>query len=145
MWQKRSTCVAVNAIMFAFLYLTVTFNKEYLRSAFAGNPILELLTGSYPNFIAAYVISLFPACPILTRRALISKGTRLIMATAAVVFVILTIEEFVSVFGASKVADGNDVVASALGVSCSILTFLILRRAVARRQPGAECQDVAGL
>ncbi len=92
MWRKRSTCVVVNAILLAFLFLSVSFNKEYLRPAFEGNPVLSVFTGSYANFIAAYAISLFPACPIHTKRFSRTKGMQIVLATATGVFIILTIE-----------------------------------------------------
>jgi hypothetical protein len=142
MWNKRGTCVAVNATLLALLFLSVSFNKEYLRPAFAGNPVLDLFTGSYPNFIAAYVISLFPVCPMLTKRPNITRGMQIVLATAAGVFIILTIEELAPVFGVSKVRDGSDIIASALGSSCAILTFHFLRRAVSRRKNEAGLQDV---
>jgi hypothetical protein len=144
MSHKTSTCVAVNAILLALLFLSVSFNKEYLRPAFAGNSVLQLLTGSYANFIAAYVISLFPACPILTKRFSVTRGMRIILATAIGVFIILTIEELAPVFGASKVRDGHDIIASALGSFCAILTFHALRRAVSRRKSETEIQEAAG-
>ena len=143
MSHKRITCVAVNAILLALLLLSVSFNKEYLRPAFAGNPVLELLTGSYANFIAAYVISLFPACPILTRRFGVTRQMQIILATAVGVFIILTIEELAPGLGASKVRDGNDIIASALGSFCAILTFHFLRRAVSRRKNEAELEEAA--
>ena len=110
----------------------MTFNKEYLRPACAGNSVLGLFTDSYPNFIAAYVMTLFPACPILTKRLPVTSGMRIILATGVGVFVILTIEELAPIFGASEVRDGNDIIASALGSFCAILTFHFLRRAVLR-------------
>jgi hypothetical protein len=143
MSHKRSTCVAVNAILFALLLVSVSFNKEYLRPAFAGNPVLELLTGSYANFIAAYVISLLPACPLLTKRFGVTREMQIILATAVGVFIILTIEELAPVFGASKVRDGNDIIASALGSFCAILTFHFLRRAVPRRKNETAIQEAA--
>ena len=114
----------VNAILLAFLFLSISFNKEYLRPALAGNPILNVFTGSYANFIAAYMISLFPACLIHTKRFSNAKGMIIILATAIGVFIILTIEEFAPVFGASKVRDGYDIVASAFGSSCAVLRYI---------------------
>lgn len=135
--------MAVNAILFALLLLSVSFNKEYLRLAFMGNPVLDLLTGSCANFIAAYLISLFSACPILSRKFGITRQMQIFLATSVGVFIALTIEELVSVLGASKVRDGNDIIASALGSFCAIFTFLFLRRAVSRRNNKAEIEEAA--
>jgi hypothetical protein len=142
MWHKRSTSIAVNSILFAFLFLSVSFNKEYLRPAFEGIPILSILTGSYPNFIAAYVISLFPAYPILTKRFTSTRSTSIIVATAIGVLVILTIEEMAPLFGASEVRDVYDIIASAFGSSCAVLTFISLRRVVTRGKNEVGSQGI---
>ena len=138
MWQKRGTCIAVNAALLAFLFLSVSFNKEYLRPAFTGETVLATLTGSYSNFMAAYVISLSPACAILTKRVAPAKGTAIIVATAISVFAILTIEEVTSILGVSAVRDGHDIIASALGSSCAILTFLLLRKIMRPKENGVH-------
>ena len=138
MWQKRGTCIAVNAALFAFLFLSVSFNKEYLRPAFTGGTVLATLTGSYSNFMAAYVISLSPACAILTKRFAPTKGTAVVVATAIGVFAILATEEVTSILGVSALRDGHDVIASALGSSCAILTFLLLRKIMLRKESEAQ-------
>ncbi|MDH4139935.1 MAG: hypothetical protein OEV43_05125 [Coriobacteriia bacterium] len=141
MWQKRGTCIAVNAALMAFLFLSASFNKEYLRPAYTGGAVLATLTGSYSNFMAAYVISLSPACPILTRMFAPTKGTAVVVATAIGVFAILTIEEVTSILGVSEVRDGHDVIASALGASCAILTFLLLRQIMRPKENEAQPPD----
>lgn len=144
MWHKRSTYIAVNSILLAFLFLSVSFNKEYLRPAFAGIPALDILTGSYPNFIAAYVISLFPAYPILTKRFTGTRGTSIIVATAIGVFVILTIEEIAPIWGASKVRDVYDIIANAFGSTCAVLTILALRRIISHGKNETESREAVG-
>ncbi len=133
-----TTCLAVNAALFAFLFLSVSLNKEYLRPAFAGGTVLATLSGSYSNFMAACVIGLSTACPVLTGRFGHTRGTAVIVATALGAFAILAVEELTSVLGVSAVRDGYDVIASALGSICAILTFLLLKRIVRNR--GAEAQ-----
>ncbi len=132
MGPGRVKRLAVNVILLAFLFLSVTFNKEHLRPALAGVPILDILTGSFPNFMAAYVISLFPVSSVLTRRSAGTRSLRIVVAAAVAAFVILTIEEVAPIFGASTVRDGHDIIASALGSLCAVLTFLFLRRIAAR-------------
>ena len=141
MWQKRGTCIAVNAALFAFLFLSVSFNKEYLRPAFTGGTVLATLAGSYSNFMAAYVISLSPACPILTKRFAPTKGTTVIVATAIGVFAILTIEEVTSILSVSAVRDGHDVIASALGSFCAVLTFLLVRKIMRRKENETQAPE----
>jgi len=141
MWRRRGTCVATNAALLAFLFLSVSFNKEYLRPAFTGGTVLATLAGSYSNFMAAWVIGLSPACPILTQRFTPTRGTAVVVATAIGVFAILTIEEVTSILGISAVRDGYDVIASALGSSSAILTFLLLRRIMSRKETEAQSSE----
>lgn len=132
MVHRKISYIAVNLILLAFLYLSVSLNKTYIRPAWAPIPVLNVLTGSFANFMAAYVISLFPATPILTWRLSDARGLRIIIAAAVVVFIILAIEELAPIFSASKVRDGYDIIASALGSSCAVLTFVLLRKAIRR-------------
>jgi len=134
LWQRAGTCVAVSAALFAFLFVSVSLNKAYLRPAFAAGTILATLSGSYSNFIAAWTMGVSPACPVLTRGFSFRRGTAVVAAAAVGAFAILTIEELTSVFGVSDVRDVHDVAASALGSSCAVLTFLVLRRIALRRR-----------
>ena len=52
-WKEKRRLIATNALLFAALFLLVTFNKDYLRPAFGLTPAIGILTGSLPNFLAA--------------------------------------------------------------------------------------------
>jgi len=140
MWQRKRTYLAVNLILGAFLFLSVSFNKEHLRPACSGIPILDILTGSYSNFMAAYVVSLFAATAVLSKRLTDTRSLRIVVAAAVAVFLILTVEELAPVLGASKVCDGYDIVASMLGSSLAVFTFLLLRQAIARAKSRVEAE-----
>jgi len=65
-------------------------NKEYLRPLFENRPVLGIVTGSFPNFIAAYLISLFPVAFILAKEPDIKKSRFLFYIGSLIVFIILT-------------------------------------------------------
>lgn len=64
---KNKRYLAINLILLAVLYLSVTFNKEFIRPVYRHSPILGIITGSFSNFMAAYIISLVPIAPILAK------------------------------------------------------------------------------
>ena len=118
--------IAINLILFAILYLSVEFNKEFIRPLYSGSPFLGILTGTFPNFIAAYIISLFPIAAILAKRLNVKKSRLLIYIFAVVVFLILTVEEFQPFFDASTVYDIYDIIANGVGSIIAIITFELL-------------------
>ena len=122
---RNKRYIAINLILFAILYLTVTFNKEFIRPIYGQSPIIGILTGSFSNFMAAYIISLFPIAPILAKNIEIKKARLMIYSTSILVFIILTIEELKPFVSASKTYDIYDIIASGLGSLIAILTFEI--------------------
>ena len=121
--------IAINLILFAVLYFAVSFNKEFIRPIIDDSNLLRILTGSFPNFIAAYIISFFPIAAILSKNINIKISRYIIYIVAFIVFLILTVEEFQPFFGASTVYDLYDIIASGLGSVLTIITFeLFLRR-----------------
>ncbi len=121
--------ISINLILFAVLYFAVYFNKEFIRPIIGDSNLFRILTGSFPNFIAAYIISLFPIAAILAKKPNIRKSRYIIYIVAFIVFLILIVEEFQPFFGASTVYDLYDIIASGLGSICAIITFeLLLRR-----------------
>jgi hypothetical protein len=120
---KNKRYIAINLILFAVLYLTVTFNKEFIRPVFGNSPIIGIITGSFSNFMAAYIISLFPVAPLLARNIELKKARLFIYCTSILVFLILTIEELRPFVSASTTYDIYDILASGLGSLTAILTF----------------------
>jgi len=123
---KNKRYVVVILILFAILYLSVTFNKEFIRPVYRHSPILGIITGSFPNFMAAYIISLFPIALILAKSIEIKKARLIFYSISIFVFIILTIEELKPFVSASKTYDIYDIVASGLGSIIAIITFEII-------------------
>ena len=118
--------IAINLILFAILYLSVTFNKEFIRPVYGQSPFIGIITGSFSNFMATYIISLFPISPIIKRSVVLKKARIIIYVTSIIVFLILTIEELKPMWGASTQYDLFDILASGLGSLFAILTFEIM-------------------
>jgi hypothetical protein len=134
--KNKGKYIAINLILFALLYFSVSLNKEYIRPLFKNKPILGIVTGSFPNFIAAYFTSLFSIAFILAKELNIRKSRFLFYAVAIIVFIILTIEEIKPFFHASVVYDIYDIMASGLGSIFAILTFELFLRRFIKQKPG---------
>jgi len=98
-------------------------NKTYIRPHFT-SPIMTLFSGSFPNFIAAYLISLFAVNAVMTIRP--KNGRQIIYASAIIISIILTVEEYKSVWGASVQYDKYDIIASIIGSLLAIFTYEII-------------------
>ena len=121
--------LAINIILFAILYLSITFNKEFIRPVYGSSPIIGIVTGSFANFMAAFIISLFPVSPILSKNVSIKKARIIVYTISFVVFIILTVEEIHPMWGASTHYDFYDILASAFGAVLAIVTFeMIINR-----------------
>ena len=101
-------------------------NKEILRPEFSHILFIEILTGSFPNFIAAYIISLAFVNPVLIRKP--QNGRLIVYVGSVLVFTILAIEEIIPMWGASTYYDSFDILASGLGTILSIITFELMAR-----------------
>ena len=133
--KNKGKYIAINLILFALLYFSVSLNKEYIRPLFENKPILGIVTGSFPNFIAAYFISLFPISFILAKELNVKKSRFLLYTIAIIVFIILTIEEIKPFFNASVVYDIYDIMANGLGSIFAILTFELFLRRFIKQKP----------
>jgi len=123
--MNRRKYIAINLILFAFLYFSVSFNKEYIRPIYGSTPFWGIITGSYSNFMAAYIISLFPLAAIFAKGINLKKARLIFYSVAILVFVILSFEELKPFVGASEVYDIYDIIANVLGSLFAILTFEI--------------------
>lgn len=118
--------IGINLTLFALLYGLISLNKEILRPEYSHISFARILTGSFPNFIAAYLISLAFTNAVLIREP--QNGRLVVYLGSALVFVILTIEELISIWGASTYYDSIDILASGLGSLLSIITFELIAR-----------------
>jgi glycopeptide antibiotics resistance protein len=130
----RKRIFAINAALFAALFGLVSFNKEVVRPASKTNPNWDVLTGSFPNFIAAYLISLAVVTPVLLRKW--RHGRLIVYSWSAIIFLVLVVEEFRPMWGASTYFDIFDVIGSATGAILALLTYEALRFGRLRQKKG---------
>jgi hypothetical protein len=123
-WKSKKKGFVINAFLVALLFGLVSLNKEVLRPALNSSHLLIILTGCFPNFIAAFLISLAPVTAILVRK--LKHGRVIIYLFSIAVFIILMIEEFNPMWGASTRYDSFDIIASAVGSLLAIITFELI-------------------
>ena len=122
--KNRKRVIAINAILFAALFGLISLNKEVLRPAFNHSELLKILTGSFPNFIAAYLISGAAVTAVLVRR--FQRDRLIVYSSSIIVAAILILEEIKPMWGASEHYDNYDILASILGSILAIITFELL-------------------
>jgi hypothetical protein len=122
--NNRKKVIAINAFLFAALFGLVSLNKEILRPALNNSGLLKILTGCFPNFIAAYLISLASVSAVLIRN--FKHGRLIVYSFSIIVFAILMIEELKPMWGASMYYDTYDIIASGVGSILAILTYELL-------------------
>ncbi len=94
---------------------------------------MKPVLGCFPNFIAAYIISLFFVNGALVMEP---KHSRLLVNVGALlVFAALTVEELRPMWGASTHSDVLDIVASGVGALLAVFTYEV---AVIRRRKAKE-------
>ena len=113
--------IGINILLFILLFGLVTINKQVFRPTFNHSHFALVLTGSFPNFIAAYLISLCVVNAVLIRKP--KFGRQIVYVFSFIVMVILIIEEIKSIWGASTQYDIYDIIGSAIGSLLAILTY----------------------
>ena len=124
----RKKVIAVNAFLIAALFGLISLNKEILRPASQDSVFLRSLTGCFPNFIAAYIISTAFVSASIVRR--MRRARLLVYSGSFIVFLVLTIEEIKPMWGASTCFDPLDIIASGAGSLLAVITFEILRKVI---------------
>ena len=119
--KDKFRIIGINMLFFALLFGLVTLNKDYFRPNFTNSTLTKIITGSFPNFIAAYIVSLCVVNPVLIIKP--RFGRLIVYISSFMISTILTIEELTSMVGASKQYDIYDILASALGSILAILTY----------------------
>ena len=122
--KNKFKIFGINILLFALLFGLVTLNKEYFRPYFSNSTLAKIITGSFPNFIAAYIISLLAVNPVLKIKP--RFGRMIIYISTFMISTILTIEEWTSIVGASDHYDIYDIIASVLGSTLAILTYELI-------------------
>jgi len=129
MIKGKKRIVLFNSILFAILFLSITFNKETSRPLYGHTAFIGTITGCFPNFMAALIISLCFVNGIVTKKP---KHERLIVYIGSIlVFVILAVEELMPMWGASTHYDLFDIIASGIG---SLLAITIFELIISRRK-----------
>ena len=122
--KKRIRVVLTNVLLFGFLFGLVTLNKELLRPLFSHKPFMTPVTGSFPNFIAAYIIGLFFVNGAV---AVEPRHSRLLVYLGSLlVFALLTVEEVNGMWGASTCYDVLDILATGVGSLLAIVTYELI-------------------
>lgn len=126
--NKKKRLFITNLFLIAGLFVLISFNKDYIRPAVIEIPILNFLTGIFPNFIAAFLISLAFVNAVITKEL---KRPRLwVYPSAIFIFLILAFEELVPLWGASEVGDLYDIIASFVGAITTIIIFEIIKNRI---------------
>jgi len=122
--SDRLRVVGTNLVLFLLLFGVVTVNKRFLRPYVGPSALAQAVTGSLPNFAAAFFVTLAAVGPVLLFRP--RFGRLLVYVASLAAFTLLTLEELTGAVGASKYFDAFDIVASALGAVFACLAFELL-------------------
>jgi hypothetical protein len=122
--KDKLKIITINLGLFALLFGLVTLNKEFLRPLLRHKPFAGVLTGSFPNFIAAFIIGLAPLNAVLIRAP--KHGRLIVYICSLLVFAGLTIEELVPLWGASSQYDPFDILANGIGSGLAVLTYELI-------------------
>lgn len=122
--NSKKKVIAINAFLIAALFSLVSLNKEILRPDLGNSGLEKILTGCFPNFIAAYFISLTFVSAVLIRK--FKNGRLIVYSSSLVVFIILMIEEIKPMWGVSTYYDIFDIIASGVGSTLAIFTYELL-------------------
>jgi len=112
--------IGINLTLFLLLVGLIYINKTIFRPTFNENYLAQILTGSFPNFIAAFLISLCAVNPVLIRKPRL--GRMIVYLFTLCTMTVLILDELKSI-GASKQYDINDIVGSILGAILAVMTF----------------------
>ena len=129
--NSKRKVIAINAFLLAALFGLVSLNKEVLRPALRNSEILKILLGCFPNFIAAFLISMMFVSAVLIRKPV--RGRLIAYLGSAAVFFVLMMEELKPMWGASSYYDPYDIVASGIGSLLAIAIFELLNSRLKKR------------
>ena len=123
-------------IIATVLFELIVLNKEYIRPAVSDPGFLLILTGCFPSFIAAYLISLVAVSAVLIKKP--KNGRRIVYIVSLWIFAMLIIDELTRGWGASTHFDKFDIVASGLGSLLAVVTYEIALRIQNRKNQNPE-------
>jgi uncharacterized integral membrane protein len=126
--MTRKKTLISNIILFAILFILISINKDYLRPAFSHQLFGRISTGCFPNFIAAFIISLAMMNALFSKFAQYRHLLQYIIPT--LVFTLLAFEEFTPLWGASTHFDIYDIIASGIGSGLALLIYNTFTRVI---------------
>ena len=112
--------MGINLSLYLLLFGLIYVNKTVFRTTFNESQLAHILTGSFPTFIAAYLISLCVVTPTLIRRP--KLGRMIVYLGSVCIMSILILDEIGSI-GASKQYDIYDIAGSIIGTVFAVLTY----------------------
>lgn len=121
--KNKIKIIGINLTLFLLLYGLVYINKTIFRPTFTDTPLAQILTGSFPSFIAAFIISLFIVNPVLIRKPRLSR--LIVYLGSVIVMTVLILDEFESI-RASMHFDIYDIIATILGSILAVLIYELL-------------------
>jgi len=122
--NNKKKILVVNLFLFAFLFGIISLNKEIIRPIYNHTPIIRILTGSFPNFIATYIVSIFFVNAVVIKNP--KYGRLIVYIGSFIVFLLMAIEELKPLWGVSKTYDYYDILASGIGAILAILTYELI-------------------
>jgi hypothetical protein len=122
--KTQHKILGINLLLFGLLYGLVTLNKTVFRPHLDPGSFLNIVADCFPNFIAAFLVSLAFIVGVLFKNP--TKSRLIVYISSAFVFLMLTVEEFNPIWGASTHFDAYDILASGLGSVLAILFFEII-------------------
>lgn len=127
--------IGINLTLFLLLVGLIYINKSIVRPIFRETPIVQILTGSFPNFIAAFLINLCAVNPVLIRKPRL--GRLIVYLGSLFIMTVLILDELESI-GASKHYDIYDITGSILGSILAVLTYEFLHHRQKRKRALTE-------
>ena len=127
--------IAVSVIA-TVLFELIALNKEYIRPSISDPGFLLTLSGCFPSFITAYLISLVAVSAVLIKKP--KQGRRIVYIVSLWIFAMLIIDEFNTGWGASTHFDKFDIVASGVGSLLAVVTYEIALRIQKKKSQNPE-------
>lgn len=92
--------IGINLTLFLLLYGLVTINKAFFRPTFNETHLAQILTGSFPNFIATFLIGLCAVNPVIIRKPRL--GRLIVYLGSLFIMTVLIIDELESIGAAIR-------------------------------------------
>ena len=123
--------LGINLTLGLLLFGLVYINKTVFRPAFNETQLAQVLTGSFPTFIAAFLIGLCVVNPVLIRKP--RSGRLIVYLGSLCIMFVLILDEFKSI-AASTQYDTYDIAGGIIGCVFAVLTYEYLHHRLKRKE-----------